>query len=159
MGTKTVSDTSPINPIFGPFYPYREDGISYGGVQRILGESGLGMPPYTEWGHTRSGCFFCFYQQKIEWVRLKQHYPELFEEAKAYERPNPVNGNIFYWCGSEPLEELEKPERMVQIEENWKKTQERLAHKRSKEKVPLAATLGGLDYEPARREGCLICQL
>ncbi len=140
-------------------FPFRKDGIPYEGVQRILEDSGLGMPPYTEWGRTRSGCFFCFYQQKIEWVRLKQHCPELFEEAKAYEKPNPVNGNIFYWCGSEPLEVLEKPERMAQIEENWKKTQERLARKRSKENVPLATTLGGLDYEPARREGCLICQL
>lgn len=25
----------------------------------------------TEWVRTKSGCYFCFYQQKIEWVRLK----------------------------------------------------------------------------------------
>jgi 3'-phosphoadenosine 5'-phosphosulfate sulfotransferase (PAPS reductase)/FAD synthetase len=56
-------------------FPFREDGIDYECVQRILENSGLGMPPYTEWGRTRSGCFFCFYQQKIEWVRLKQRYP------------------------------------------------------------------------------------
>jgi hypothetical protein len=133
--------------------------ISYEGVQRILEDSGLGMPSYTKWGRTRSGCFFCFYQQKIEWVRLKQQYPEFFEQAKAYEKPNPVNGNIFYWCGSEPLSVLEKPERIAQIEENWQKTQERFARKRSKENVPLAATLGGLNYEPVRRQGCLLCQL
>ena len=39
-------------------------------VIRILEESGLGLPPYMAWGRTRSGCYFCFYQQKIEWVRL-----------------------------------------------------------------------------------------
>ena len=88
---------------------------------RILEESGLGLPPYTEWGRTHSGCFFCFYQQKIEWVRLKQKYPELYEEAKAYEKPNKINGNIFYWNDDESLEELEQPERTAEIIANWEK--------------------------------------
>ena len=99
------------------------------------------MPPYTEWGRSRSGCFFCFYQQKVEWVRLKQRYPELYEEAKSYEKPNLVNGQIFYWCDDESLAELEKPERMVQIEESWRKNQERLAKRRPNRS--LAETLGG----------------
>ena len=138
-------------------FPFREDGINYEGVQRILEESGLGMPPYTEWGRTRSGCFFCFYQQKIEWVRLKQRYPDYYEKAKAYEKPNHVNGNIFYWCGDESLAELEQPDRMTQIEENWRKTQERLAKRQPNRS--LAQTLGGLEVAPQRREGCLLCQL
>lgn len=138
-------------------FPFRDDGIDYAGVQRILMDSGLGMPPYTEWGRTRSGCYFCFYQQKIEWVRLKQHYPDLFEKAKEYEKPNSVNGNIFYWCNDEPLAELERPERMTQIEENWRVTQERLAKRRGKR--TLAETLGGLEVEHEPRTGCLICQL
>ena len=124
-------------------FPFREDGIDYEGVQRILQDSGLGMPPYTEWGRTRSGCFFCFYQQKIEWVRLKQHYPEYYEKAKAYEKPNNMNGNIFYWGGDESLAELEQPDRMAQIEENWRKTQERLAKRQPNRS--LAQTLGGLE--------------
>lgn len=138
-------------------FPFRDDGIDYEGVQRILEESGLGMPPYTEWGRTRSGCFFCFYQQKIEWVRLKQRYPEYYEQAKAYEKPNRVNGNVFYWCGDESLLELEQPARMTQIEENWRKTQERLAKRQPNR--PLAQTLGGLEVATRRREGCLLCQL
>jgi len=138
-------------------FPFRDDGIRYEGVQRILEESGLGMPPYTEWGRTRSGCFFCFYQQKIEWVRLKQHYPDYYEQAKAYEKPNRVNGNVFYWCGDESLADLEKPARMTQIEENWRKTQERLAKRQPNRS--LAETLGGLEVAPRRREGCLLCQL
>ena len=133
-------------------FPFREDGIDYAGVQRILADSGLGLPPYTDWGRTRSGCFFCFYQQKIEWVRLKQRYPQLFEEAKAYEKPNSINGNIFYWC-EEPLAELEKPARMAAIEDNWRKTQERLRLRRVKRS--LAETLGGLEVEHAVRTGCL----
>jgi 3'-phosphoadenosine 5'-phosphosulfate sulfotransferase (PAPS reductase)/FAD synthetase len=138
-------------------FPFREDRIDYEGVQRILENSGLGMPPYTEWGRTRSGCFFCFYQQKIEWVRLKQHYPEYYEQAKAYEKPNRVNGNVFYWCGDESLAELEQPDRMNRIEENWHKAQERLAKRQPNRS--LAQTLGGLEVAPRRREGCLLCQL
>lgn len=138
-------------------FPFREDGIDYAGVHRILTESGIGFPPYTTWGRTRSGCFFCFYQQKIEWVRLKQHYPDLYEEAKKYERPNSVNGNVFYWCEDESLADLEKPERMAQVENNWRKTQERLRERRGNRS--LAETLGGLEVNDEPRTGCLICQL
>lgn len=138
-------------------FPFREDGIDYQGVQRILIDSGLGMPAYTTWGRSRSGCFFCFFQQKIEWVRLKQTHPDLFEQAKAYEKPNSVNGNVFYWSDNEPLAELEKPERMREIEENWAKTQERLA--RNRPRRTLAETIGGLAPEAPPRQGCLMCQL
>jgi 3'-phosphoadenosine 5'-phosphosulfate sulfotransferase (PAPS reductase)/FAD synthetase len=138
-------------------FPFREDGIDYQGVQRILIDSGLGMPAYTTWGRSRSGCFFCFFQQKIEWVRLKQTHPELFEQAKAYEKPNSVNGNVFYWSDDEPLAELEKPERMREIEENWLKTQKRLA--RNRPRRTLAETIGGLTPEAPPRHGCLMCQL
>ncbi|MCC7643316.1 MULTISPECIES: phosphoadenosine phosphosulfate reductase family protein [unclassified Janthinobacterium] len=138
-------------------FPFRDDGIAYEGVQRILEDSGLGMPPYTEWGRTRSGCFFCFYQQKIEWVRLKQRYPDLYEEAKAYEKPNHINGNVFYWCTNESLTDLEKPERMAQIEGNWDEKQIRIL-KRQPNRT-LAETLGGLEVVPRARDGCLICQL
>jgi 3'-phosphoadenosine 5'-phosphosulfate sulfotransferase (PAPS reductase)/FAD synthetase len=137
-------------------FPFRDDGIDYAGVVRILEDAGLGLPPYTEWGRSRSGCFFCFYQQKIEWVRLKQHHAELFEEAKEYERPNRVNGQIFHWS-DEPLADLERPERMAEIEERWKRSQEAKKNRRSAR--PLAATLGGMDYEEPVREGCMICQL
>jgi 3'-phosphoadenosine 5'-phosphosulfate sulfotransferase (PAPS reductase)/FAD synthetase len=137
-------------------FPFREDGIDYEGVVRILEDAGLGMPPYTSWGRTRSGCFFCFYQQKIEWVRLKQHYPERFEEAKAYEKPNRVYGQVFYW-GDEPLADLEQPERMAEIEENWRKSQERRRARRANR--PLAAVLGGMELDDTPRDGCMICQL
>jgi 3'-phosphoadenosine 5'-phosphosulfate sulfotransferase (PAPS reductase)/FAD synthetase len=138
-------------------FPFREDGIDYEGVQRILEESGIGMPPYTDWGRTRSGCFFCFYQQKVEWVRLKQKYPELYEEAKAYEKPNRINGNVFYWCQNESLEELEKPERMAEILEKWEIQQARAAQ--SRKNLPLVTTLAGLKTNEAPSTGCLICHL
>jgi 3'-phosphoadenosine 5'-phosphosulfate sulfotransferase (PAPS reductase)/FAD synthetase len=98
-------------PNITPVYPFREDGLKLADIERILRDSGVGMPPYTEWGRTRSGCFFCFYQQKVEWLNLKERYPDLFEAAKAYERPYPGNGNVFTWSQGESLEELERPER------------------------------------------------
>lgn len=140
-----------------PVFPFRDDGVDYSGVQRLLNESGLGMPPYINWGRTRSGCFFCFYQQKIEWVRLRQHHPELYEAAKSYEKPNPINGQIFYWCDNESLADLERPERMAQIESNWRKNQERLALRRGNR--TLAETIGGLEIEPDQSAGCMICHL
>jgi 3'-phosphoadenosine 5'-phosphosulfate sulfotransferase (PAPS reductase)/FAD synthetase len=138
-------------------FPFREDGINYSDVVRILEESGLGLPTYTKWGRTRSGCFFCFYQQKIEWVRLKETYPDLYEEAKAYEKPNVINGNTFYWSSDESLEDIEKPERMAAIKANWEKSQERL--KREAGNKPLISTLAGYEDEYEPRQGCTICSL
>ena len=63
-------------------YPFREDGLVRRDIFRILEENGLGLPTFMEWGRTRSGCYFCFYQQKIEWVCLKERHPHLFEKAK-----------------------------------------------------------------------------
>jgi hypothetical protein len=139
-------------------YPFREDGIVYADVVRILEESGLGLPGYTEWGRTRSGCFFCFYQQKIEWVRLKETYPDLFEKAKAYEYASNT-GEPFYWNGDESLAELERPERVAQIKRNWEAVQEKKRKAAAGRK--LIHILG--NAEPAGGEddpeGCLICHL
>lgn len=140
-------------------FPFRDKkkAIAYPDVVQILKESGIGLPHFMEWGRSRSGCYFCFYQQKIEWVRLKQKHPDYYEMAKAYEKPNRVNGNIFFWCKDESLESLERPRRTQEIIENWNKVQERERQRRKN--VPLAAVLAGMDYEPPAREGCLICQV
>lgn len=138
-------------------YPFRDDGLVYADIVRILEESGLGLPTYTKWGRTRSGCFFCFYQQKIEWVRLKETYPDLYEAAKKYEYANKLTGEAFYWNGRESLEELERPERMEEIKRNWEIAQER-SRKNSGGKA-LIHILGGEEDEEEEREGCLICQL
>ncbi len=146
-------------PNITPVYPFIEDGLVRRDIIRILEESGLGLPKYTEWGRTRSGCFFCFYQQKIEWVRLKEKYPNLFEEAKKYEyMANKGEGQPFYWCGDEPLAELEKVERIEEIKRRWTENQEKI--KRTSTKKLLINILGDSDQdEENERDGCLICQL
>jgi len=139
-------------------YPFKDDGLVKADVLRILEESGLGLPRYTEWGRTRSGCFFCFYQQKIEWVRLKETYPDKFDEAKAYEYvANKGEGDPFYWCGDEPLVKLEQPERMEEIKRKWIERQENL--KKNGKKKKLINILGDGDEDEGDTNGCLICQL
>ncbi len=95
-------------------FPFIEDGIDKAGVFKIIKEAGLGLPKYYEW-RTRSGCYFCFFQRKIEWVGLLERHPELFEKAKAYEKFDPVSGKRFTWNQSESLEELSRPERIAEI--------------------------------------------
>ena len=125
----------------------------------ILEENGLGLPQYMEWGRTRSGCYFCFYQQKIEWVRLKERYPDLFEQAKQYEYANKLNGDPFYWSGNESLAELEKPERTEEIKRNWEKSQRKAKESPSGSKL-LLHILGEADEDAdGEKDGCLICHL
>ena len=145
-------------PNIHPVYPFQEDGIKLDDVKEILQSSGVGMPSYAEWGRSRSGCYFCFYQQRIEWVRLKEKHPELFEAAKAYERPYEGSGNTFTWSGGESLSDLERPERMQAIKDEHAK---RAAANRSRgTAIPLTQVFrerAQVDEEPD--DGCLICHL
>lgn len=104
--------------------PFREAGVDRLGVLEILEGSGLGLPKYYDW-RSRSGCTFCFFQQKIEWVRLKREHPEEFEAAKAYEKTALEHGSPFTWTQRESLEELETPERVTQIEADFNARRER----------------------------------
>lgn len=94
--------------------PFRNDHIDKAAVGNILEKSGVGWPDYYQW-RSRSGCTFCFYQQKIEWVRLKEHHPEEFEKAKRYEKDALEHGSPFTWTQGESLVELEQPQRIVEI--------------------------------------------
>jgi hypothetical protein len=66
-------------------FPFIEDGIDHAGVLSILENAGIGLPEYYSW-RTRSGCYFCFYQRKSEWVGLAEKHPDLFEKAVAIEK-------------------------------------------------------------------------
>lgn len=94
--------------------PFKAGGVDKAGVLEILEAAGLGLPAYYAW-RTRSGCTFCFFQQKIEWVRLKERHPEAFAEAKTYEKNAVEHGSPFTWSQGESLSELERPERVAQI--------------------------------------------
>lgn len=108
--------------------PFKENGIDKAGVIEILEASGLGLPAYYSW-RTRSGCTFCFFQQKIEWVRLREQHPDAYEEAKQYEKTAVANGSPFTWSQGESLSDLEKPERIDQIKKDHSKRVERMQAK------------------------------
>ena len=141
-------------------YPFREAGLVRRDILRILEESGLGLPPYMDWGRTRSGCYFCFYQQKIEWVRLKERYPDLFDQAKQYEYANTVNGEPFYWSGNESLAELEQPARVAEIKRKWEQSEAK--KKEFSGSKRLLHILGQADPdqdEEGEKDGCVICHV
>lgn len=146
-------------PNIVPVYPFQDDGLVRSDIIRILEDSGLGLPPYMDWGRSRSGCFFCFYQQKIEWVRLLETHPTYYELAMGYEEKAVQVGEQFYWCKSESLRELARPERVQAIKDNWEKTEAR--RKANRKNISLAETLGGLEAEddPHLRDGCLVCSI
>jgi 3''-phosphoadenosine 5''-phosphosulfate sulfotransferase (PAPS reductase)/FAD synthetase and related enzymes len=140
--------------------PFREHGIDKQGVIEILEGSGLGMPEYYRW-RSRSGCTFCFFQQKIEWVRLKHEHPDSFEEAKGYEKTALSHGSPFTWSQGESLEELEKPERMAAIETDFEIRRHReLARRIPNPLRPMTSDARDIDDLYNEDEGggaCLIC--
>lgn len=139
-----------------PVYPFQEDGLKLPDIERILRNSGVGMPPYTKWGRSRSGCYFCFYQQKIEWVRLKETHPDLFEKAKEYEKPYEGSGNTFTWSERESLTELEQPARMQSIKDDHDRRAE--ARRLRGDNLTLAEVFARDDADEDA-EACLICTL
>lgn len=52
-------------------------------------------------------------------ARLKEHHAEFFQRAKEYEEISVRYSQQFYWCQSESLAELERPERIAEITANW----------------------------------------
>ena len=136
--------------------PFKEAGIDKAGVLEILEASGLGLPKYYAW-RTRSGCTFCFFQQKIEWVRLKEQHPQAFEEAKAYEKDAVTHGSPFTWTDGESLDELEQPERIDQIKQDH---EQRLIRIQSKvQPNPLRPGNEPLDIDDlyGKTKVCLAC--
>ena len=140
-------------------FPLREHGLDKTAVLDLLESSGLGLPTYYRW-RSRSGCTFCFYQQKIEWVRLMREHPDAFEEAKRYEKTALENGSPFTWSDRESLAELEQPQRVAEIEADY---EVRLT--RQKARRPQNALRAGLEeFEIDQAYGtaevaasCVIC--
>jgi len=139
-----------------PMYPFQEDGIIKEDVVRILEDAGLGLPSYYEW-RTRSGCYFCFFQRKMEWVGLLERHPEFFERAKTYERPAEDGHKAYTWMQDESLDELADPERVAEIKARHAAKLERES-KRSRNK-PLAEVLEDVLDDEDDELGCLICHL
>ena len=147
---------SSTHPILSVLLPFREEGVDKAGVIDILEASGLGLPSYYEW-RSRSGCTFCFFQQKIEWVRLMERHPESFEEAKSYEKNAIEHGSPFTWSQGESLEDLARPERVEQIREEHRKRLERAKAKRVRNPLRSDDSEIDLDELYGQAKVCLAC--
>lgn len=124
-------------------------------IFNLLRESGVGVPEYYEkiqfevegkigeYARSRSGCYFCFFQQKIEWVWLLEQHPELYEKAIQYE--NAKDG--FTWNQTESLEELRRPERVSSIKKEF------VNRNRAKVKSPYLLDI----LDDTESEGCAAC--
>ncbi|MBT3376950.1 MAG: phosphoadenosine phosphosulfate reductase family protein [Lentisphaerae bacterium] len=146
-------------PNIVPKYPFVEDGLHREDVIRLLNSTyvkgkPLGLPAYYHW-RSRSGCFFCFFQQRREWVGLLENHPDLYEKAMAYERVDPGDGPTYTWVQGESLADLAKPERIAQIKAEYEK-------RRNRQPSFSGGTLLGDvfgDDDATERDGCLICHL
>lgn len=139
--------------------PFREAGIDKRGVMDILDSSGVGLPKYYDW-RSRSGCTFCFFQQKIEWVRLKERHPEAFEEAKQYEKNALEHGSPFTWTQRESLSELEKPARVIQIVTDFERRKQRDLANRPVNPLRPTENIEDIDEIFGEDEGggaCVVC--
>lgn len=132
-----------------------EDNLIRQDIFDILENSNVGVPEYYKaiefevdgmkgtYSRSRSGCFFCFYQQKIEWVWLYEQHPDLFAQAMIYEKEG---GHT--WNDGESLTDIIEPERVRQIKLDYLK---RVA--RTKTNSPYLLDL----LDDAEEEGCASC--
>lgn len=133
-----------------------EDVLDKPAIFRLLEESGVGIPGYYDqkeftvgdkkgtYARSRSGCYFCFFQQRIEWVWLYEQHPDLFAKAMKYE--NEDEG--FTWAQGESLKDLIHPRRIEQIKA------EALAKNKDKSSNKLLSILQEED-----ERACLTCFL
>ena len=140
-------------------FPLREHDVDKAGVNELLNGAGLGLPEYYRW-RSRSGCTFCFYQQKIEWVRLREEHPDKFDEAKQYEKTALEHGSPFTWSDGESLNDLERPERIAAIKADYEKRIER--EKKKKRANPLRVGVVDIDIDTLYGDSeistsCIIC--
>ena len=82
-------------------FPFIDDGLVKEDIFHLL-EDSVGIPEYYKW-RSRSGCYFCFFQRRDEWLGLKRNHPDLFEKAKEIEKNA---GNGYTWVQGMTLDEV-----------------------------------------------------
>jgi len=134
-----------------------EDVLVRKDIFKLLEDSEVGVPGYYEkldyevngktgqYARSRSGCYFCFFQQKIEWIWLYEQHPDLYIQAMEYE--NEKEG--FTWNQHESLKDIIHPNRMKIIKNDHLN---RLNKEKSKGSKFLIDIL-----DDTESEGCAAC--
>ena len=156
-------------PNIKTMFPFIENNIDHKGVLEILDNAGIGLPEYYEW-RTRSGCYFCFFQRKAEWVGLAEKHPKLFERAVAIERKTlqeaGASGDVSFesfgmqdrqytWSQGETLSEL--LERKEEIMDKHKASLEKA--KENRKNRPLSEVLSEALDEDDDASPCTMCNM
>lgn len=150
-------------------FPFIDDEVDHDQVLKILADAGLGLPEYYEW-RTRSGCYFCFYQRKAEWVGLADRHPELFERARKIEQKvlsdmgadgdasyqdRAMEGRLYTWSQGETLDEL-----LARRDEILQRHEAAMARAKQKRgNLPLVEVLGAALDEDDDTAACTVCAL
>lgn len=150
-----ISTKQTIKPVF----PFKEDGVDRAKVFKILEDAGVGLPEYYEW-RTRSGCSFCFFQRKAEWIGLSERHPDLFEEAVAYEEKRgfestAMEGRQYTWSAGETLREMLA--RSDEIKQKHAAAMDRAARRRIN--LPLVDVLDDVLAEDGTDDACTVCHV
>lgn len=160
-----VSTKTNIKAVF----PFIEANITRDGVTQILEAAGIGLPAYYEW-RTRSGCYFCFYQRKAEWVGLADKHPDLWERAVAIEQKvmkdaggdgdasfgkYGMRGRQYTWSGGESLPELLA--RRAEVMERYRQALDRSAE-RKRNRTAWEVFADALDDDDDALQ-CTVCAL
>ena len=138
-----------------------EDIIAIDDVFQILENSGVGVPKYYlpiefeveiegkiekgTYSRSRSGCYFCFYQQKIEWVWLLEQHPDLFKKAMKYEKEG------YNWMNDESLKDIKQPERVKAIKREF------ILRTKRKENIANSTKSWQDEILEAEGDGCASC--
>lgn len=133
-----------------------EDNLVRDDIFALLRDNGVGVPKYYEkveyeidgqvgeYARSRSGCYFCFFQQKIEWIWLYEQHPDKFAQAMEYEKEG------YTWMQEESLQQIIEPKRMAQIKKDHLiKTQRSKDNKKSPYLIDI--------LDEAEDEGCASC--
>ena len=150
-------------------FPFIDDDVDHAGVVKILDDAGINLPDYYAW-RTRSGCYFCFFQRKAEWVGLADNHPDLFERAVAIEQKvlknagasgdanfqsTGMKGRQYTWSEGETLLELlaRRDEIMTKHAESLKKS------KAKRKNLPLVDVLIEALDDDDEKDPCTVCHL
>ena len=150
-------------------FPFIDDDIDHVGVIKILEDAGINLPDYYKW-RTRSGCYFCFFQRKSEWIGLADNHPDLFKRAVAIEqkilkdagvsgdvdfKSSGMKGRQYTWSEGETLTAL--LERKDEIMKNHEIRLKRVKAKR--ENLPLVDVLAEALDDEDESTPCTACHL
>jgi 3'-phosphoadenosine 5'-phosphosulfate sulfotransferase (PAPS reductase)/FAD synthetase len=162
-----ISSKETIKAVF----PFIDDGLVRDDIFQIL-EDSVGIPEYYKW-RSRSGCYFCFFQQQSEWLGLKRNHPELFEKAKAFEKTQrkkfewnegmvDVPNTGYTWSSQGSLDDI-----VANAEKREKEKFEK--EKRDRDAGIIVTTKSNVRWQDAMRnenkdddsedQSCLICSL